>query len=145
MSLQDRVALVVVKAHIAGTRSRPRARSVSAERARRVENFRLLFQQLGHPVRAGQRALDMLPGAAQIADRLVEHLQVEEEGHQVRHGQRLLEGQLPAKVDDDDAAQRRGELDKRLKGRHQPQRLQQRAPVVVDLDADAVQLVSARG
>ena len=81
--LQHRLALAVAEAHVL-ERQRAAAPAPAASIASaRLRHLRLLVQQLRHPVAAGQRLLDALPGAAQDAHRLVEQLQVEEERHQV--------------------------------------------------------------
>ncbi len=142
--LQHRVALTVTEVHVAERQGAARTAG-QCDRVRGLRHLRLLLQQLGHPVTAGQRLLNALPRAAQHAHGLVEEIQIKEKRHQVGDGESLLESQPPAEVDHHNGAQRRSEIDERFKGRHQPQRLQERIPVAVDMRTDAQRLAFLLG
>ena len=90
------------------------------DRTGNIADFRLLIQQLRHPLSARSRLLDILPGTAQFPYWLVQYLDIEKEGHQVLDGQRLLKGHLPAEVDEHDSPQGRCELHEGVEGRHEP-------------------------
>ncbi len=78
-------------------------------------NVRRFIKDFGDPIGAGQRLLDFFPGIAEMVQRLVEEFQVEKKSHQVFDGQGLLQDEATAKVNNNNRAQGRGELDKGLK------------------------------
>ncbi len=108
--LQHHIALVVAEADVL-KRDRALRPSFQPDRTGMFAHLRTLAQQLVHPVTAGQCFLNTLPGVAQHADRVIQHLQVEEKSDQVGHWQRPIVDQHPAKVDHHQDAQRRGEID----------------------------------
>ena len=75
-----------------------------------------------------------------MAHGLIKQLQIEKKGHQVLDQQFAAQGQSAAKIDDDNDTQRRCEMDKRLKSSQQPERVQKRALVILDPDADSLRL-----
>ena len=50
----------------------------------------------------GERLLDVFPRGAQYADRLIEHLEIEEERHEILEGQHVSHGEPATEVDQDD-------------------------------------------
>jgi len=66
---------------------------------RSLLDFRAFLQQLIHTISGSQRFLNVLPGIAQRADRLVKHVQVQEESDQIGDVKCTVVNQHAAEID----------------------------------------------
>ena len=98
----------------------------------RIGDFRYLGKEFGYAIKPCHRFLNLFPGHAKGANRLVEHFQVEEESDQVGYRQSALKRHPPTKIDNDELTQRRRKIDKGLEDRHQTQSIHQGTPVPFD-------------